>query len=351
MRKLSVILVLFIAAISVLSGCSGVSAVTGTVRGTQTNTVIAGAIVTATGENTYTTVTGIDGTYRLMLPPGTYDITAAHESFNNATASITVSDRPVTKDLTLTTGAQTQLAFPETFHYEYYMQTSPYGTGARAAKGSERPESVLTNLNTLTQHSAPEGYCYYLSLYAYFALTESISYSGLRVYTSQSADGPFVLIGTSPLNYTPSGAVRFWGDFYSPTLLDDTQCYFAMQLYGPDGETPLTESVLLPPLAPLTLTAPAHQSEHTSDVTLEWSAMPECDSGYTVSISLDTSGPMGESWMHVKSYYPSENSQIVSGLDPGRYAWSVRGIDNSYDGERQTISAYRIFVIKSSPTP
>lgn len=86
MRKVLIILILGL--IIVMSGCGATMiAVSGTIRGSLPNTVIADATVTAMGESSFTTVTGADGTYRLLLPPGNYGVTAAYHCNNKCTRS------------------------------------------------------------------------------------------------------------------------------------------------------------------------------------------------------------------------------------------------------------------------
>ncbi|HAZ22610.1 MAG TPA: hypothetical protein DCY85_01320 [Firmicutes bacterium] len=68
MRKVLIILIL--GAIIIMSGCGATMiAVSGIIRGSLPNTVIAGATVTAMGESSFSTVTGADGSYAYCCLP------------------------------------------------------------------------------------------------------------------------------------------------------------------------------------------------------------------------------------------------------------------------------------------
>jgi subtilisin family serine protease len=76
----------------------------GTVTDQSTGSPIEGAAVHAVGPTDRTTFTGPDGTYSIVLPVGTYDVTASHFGFVSETASgVTVTEgATTTQDFALT---------------------------------------------------------------------------------------------------------------------------------------------------------------------------------------------------------------------------------------------------------
>ncbi len=76
----------------------------GTVTDQSTGSPIAGASVHVVGPTDRTTFTGADGTYSLVLPVGTYDVTASHFGYVSETASgVVVSEgATTTQDFALT---------------------------------------------------------------------------------------------------------------------------------------------------------------------------------------------------------------------------------------------------------
>ena len=351
MRKVLIILIL--GAIIILSGCGAtVIAVSGTVRGAQPNTVVAGATVTAVGESSFTTMTGADGSYRLLLPPGNYSVTATYQTFNKAAASINVEKEPVTKELTLSTGAGATLDLPDplTFEISLYTQPAETGTRSRTAPALERQLAVLERLSTKSYNDAPEEYVYLLELYVDFPLPVPVAYQGIRLYVSRSAAGPFTLVSTDLVKLAVTvGICSMWGTYDDPLLFgaDQTQSYYAIQFYAPEGETYLTEPLPLAPLEPLILGAPAHNATISgTGITLQWNEVPTgYGPNYEVIIYQHWGG---DSWSGGIAHYNLAANQMTLPivLGPGTYAWCVIARDDSDPTYRYSNSFPRIFIVE-----
>ncbi|HCT35713.1 MAG TPA: hypothetical protein DF292_01600 [Firmicutes bacterium] len=315
------------------------------------NAVIAGATVTAMGESSFTTVTGADGTYRLLLPPGNYSVTAAYPTFNKTTASITVGKDPVTKDLALTTGAGAILDLPDplTFEISIYTQPAEAGTRSRTAPVVERQKAVFESLYSKNYNNDQEGYVYLLDLYAAFPLSASDNYQGIRLYVSRSVAGPFALAFADLVEVSyPSADCQFWVTCDEPLLFgaDQAQSHYVMQFYSPEGETYLSEPLSLAPFEPLILAAPDHNAAISgTGITLQWNAISTGD-GDSQSYEVLTYRGGGSFWLLVNHTPVSTNQLTLPALDPGTYAWFVMARDDSEPTYRYSNSYPRIFIVE-----
>ena len=348
MRK--VFLILLIGIVCAISGCgNSLVAVRGTVQGTQENTVIAGALITATGKDTLTTVTGSDGKYRLMLPSGEYEITAAYRTFNTASATVTLKGDPVTKDFKLATGSGLTVDFPEGLSCYFEITTLPYGIDSRSITTFERQTiaSTARAVSAKSFNNAPEGYCYELYFSGEFAFTDPLAVQGVRLYSAHSADGPFVLMDAV--------AASFWGKWadasgklHDPLLFGSGESYYAVQLYARQGETPLTEPMALAPLEPLTLKAPNNNAiNYGPSITLEWDPVAGCSS-YRIYVYRKQ---VDNTWKEYTNFLFSDTTSVAfSGLPGGEYFWYVTTrinapLEESGEWSRISISANRTFEI------
>lgn len=349
MRKLFV--ALLIGALCAVVGCSGSQvAVSGTVRGMQENTVIVGAKITAVGKDTHTTVTGPDGTYKLMLTPGTYEFTVTYPTFNPASATVPVKEEPITKDFSLSTGLKTTMDFPEQFQCNFTISTRPNASGARSLVTRDGHVTALEfGAAKNTNGDAPEGYSYELGIYASILFTAPGSYQGYRLYSSPSADGPFILVNTGDV-YCENKWATFGCNFSDPHYFSADGCYYALQLYAEEGETPLTEPVQLVPLEPLTLIAPANNAELTvNSVTLEWNPVAECN-GYGMDIYRKTDSEYNPWVLFDHAIALPVPEAVFSDLPQGKYCWYVWGSKNTSTNvgfaTQYTYSAYRFFSVE-----
>ncbi|HBL51583.1 MAG TPA: hypothetical protein DER58_12540 [Firmicutes bacterium] len=348
LRMRKVFLVLLIGIVCTISGCGGsLVAVSGTVRGTQENTVIAGALITATGKDTLTTVTGSDGTYQLMLPSGKYEISAAYQTFKTASATVTLEKEPVTKNFGLSTGSGKVIGTPDGFSYDFELITLPYGVDSRSITATDHRTTASAAQAVFAKNfnNAPEGYCYELHLSSEFAFTDPLAIQGFRLYSAHSADGPFVLVDAAPANLWGKWA-NIIGEFRDPLLFGTGESYYAIQLYTAEGETPLTEPVALVPLEPLTLKAPANNIiNHESGITLEWNPVAGC-SFYGIRVYKKQ---IDNSWTDYEIASSTNTSLVLSGLSPGEYLWRITAIINAPDPvgvwSKRSISAHRAFEI------
>jgi hypothetical protein len=75
--------------------------VAGTVTDGATGGAISGATIRAVGESTRTTVTGSDGSFSLLVPAGTYEVTVSAFGYADASATVSVPDTGWTQDFAL----------------------------------------------------------------------------------------------------------------------------------------------------------------------------------------------------------------------------------------------------------
>lgn len=347
MRK--VFLILLIGIVCAISGCGGsLVALSGTVRGAQENTVIAGALITATGKDTFTTVAGPDGTYRLMLPSGEYEITAAYRTFNTASTTVSLEEDPVTKDFKLATGSGLVVDFPEGLSCYFEITTLPYGLDSRSITTSGRQTTASTARAVSTQsfNNAPEGYCYELYFSGEFTFTDPLAVQGVRLYSAHSADGPFVLMDAVAASFWGKGADAS-GKLHDPLLFGSGESYYAVQLYARQGETPLTEPMALAPLEPLTLKAPNNNTiNYGPSITLEWDPVAGCSS-YRIRVYRKQ---VDNTWKEQTNFLSSNTPSVtLSELPQGEYFWYVTARINPpevpAEWSRISISANRTFKI------
>lgn len=355
--RASFLLILAVICLAV-SGCSGtpppneesLATITGTVRGSLANTLIYHAKITADGGGkTYTAYTNLDGVYTLNLPAGSYDLTVAMNSFNDAATSVTASaGETTTRDFALVTGSGDTIFFPddENWYRAVVARTMPDRVETRSLdiileadqyRTSSVQPSIALEPPAFQARSIEEGYkCYIYSYCGIYTANQISAYRGMRVYRSFSYSGPFTLIAAVPFEH--AGSIYFTNYYdgvpsYEPDV--DSQ-YYLITLWSDDGETPPTTPRRGTFLPALHLLEPANgQTDVSLTPTLSWSGV-----GTDIEYCVNLYKKDGQ-WVSADQIWIGQDSYTVSPLEPGtEYLWCVEAFGPSGDN---SISYARTF--------
>lgn len=333
MRKVLVYLLIVMALL--LSGCkeADMLEISGTVTSAAGNHIIPGATVVAKGTHTFSAVTGNDGKYRLAVPAGEYELVVTRDSFSNATTKVTVDAQSLTKNFALTTPVSNIVDFPETLEVEFCLYTLRLGTELKARQVNA---NQLSSPLAVRASATAEGF--FKELDVRISYQHPAAFIGYRVYVAASAESPFVLGFVGGINGDHSGGYAY-AEMKEPLLFMPETPYYSIQLFGPDGETGLTDPVLAPALEPIVLQEPVNGATVSSTPTLKWASVPEKDDTYRVHINRNNT--------EFFIYYSSNNEYTFLGLSPGTYYWSVSCVESEqYGVYRMTESTVRKFVVE-----
>ncbi|MCL6613214.1 MAG: carboxypeptidase-like regulatory domain-containing protein [Firmicutes bacterium] len=259
------------------------STISGVVYGSLPDTVVYMAKVTATGGGkTYTTSTDLEGKYSLSVSEGTYQVTVTKETFNTATAQITVgSGQNKTQNFALTTGAEGELQIPSSFISGIIAYTAPNEADMRTLK-YEKTESGnlifkidLDRLLLKNVKAVPDGYKCYIYVWSRIDSPDDTGVKGTRIYRRAGTTGPFTLLASIPFGISYVAFNNYYD--YDPALSPGTPSqYYAVSLWGDAGESAMSTPRQATPLPPLTLVTPNHgETEVGYQPVFRWASLEE----------------------------------------------------------------------------
>lgn len=335
-KFLALFVVLTIIGLGANGGCGGcpgpVSVGLGKITGYVASSVlvttrIPGATITAVGGGkTYTTVTDELGNYTLLVPAGTYNVSASKETFNTKTESgvSVTADETKTVNFSLTTGAggTTEINMGRV---EVITATHPSEFDIRSLrlnKGLKSDIDSLLKSYPFTIRTDGVGYKSYLQIQARFSPSPPIGTQGSRIYVGTSSNGPFIL--KSLLDSYYDGGVGILNIVEG--LEPNTTYYIYPSLYGTWGENIPEEYMEVSTPDKLVLINPGNNAVLFTgeEVTYEWTGLGG-DWMYYGEVSKETGENAG-------SFSTSDNSYTVfipPSVEPGNYLWRVMGMKSS----------------------
>lgn len=333
-KILALLVVLSLIGLGANGGCGcpgpvsgGLGKITGYVASSVlVTTRIPGATVTAIGGGkTYTTVTDDQGNYTLIVPAGTYNVSASKETFNTDTESgVSVgADETKTVNFSLTTGSgeTTEISVSGIL---ISTITHPSQFDIRNVRLDKDIKSSIKNLldsYPIDIRVVGGDYKSTLILIAAFAPSPPIGTQGSRIYVGTSPNGPFVLktLGPGVITSMPeSTAFNSVG-----TLAPNTTYYIYPSLYGTWGENIPEEYMEVSTPDELVLLAPDNNWViFTGDeVTFEWTPLGEEGWEYYGEIRTEEGGYIG----YFDTYDTSYTTTVPPEAQPGNYLWRVIG--------------------------
>lgn len=335
-KILALLLVLAIIGLGANGGCGcpgpvpvsgGLGKITGYVSSSVlVTTRIPGATVTATGGGkTYTTVTDDQGNYTLIVPAGTYNVSASKETFNTDTESgVSVgADENKTVNFSLTTGSggTTEISVSDILISTITHPSQFDIRNVRLDKDIKSSVKSLLDSYPIDIRVVGGDYKSTLILRATFAPSPPIGAQGSRIYVGTSPNGPFVLktlgpgVITSMPESTASNSVG--------TLAPNTTYYIYPSLYGTWGENIPEDYMEVSTPDELVLINPDNNGVVSpgDEVTFEWTSLGEESWLYYVEVRTEE----GEYIGYFGTYDTSYTITVPPEAQPGNYLWRVIG--------------------------
>lgn len=350
MKRLSFVpLIVLFALVGLISGCTTPSLTMGTIQGTVMGTIdnsrIPDVRITVSGSGgTFVTSSLPDGRYSVAVPAGSYTLTATRQSFNVASYQVAVAGGLTTfRDVTLTTGQNSLFVNPQ-YQYGLGVFTVPNAVDTRSLTrlfpGSKGTRSAVGQ-KTALERSAPFGYKFILVLQAE---TERNSYvNGMRVYYSSNVDGPYVLIGETPIIPTGTvGSVYFTQEM--PGLVAGQPGYYQISFWGEGGESSQTISKTIIPFDECILNTPGDGETNVSVApVLSWAPVYGAVDYYVVVEKWDS---LAGSWKYQDDItVDASQTSLTALLDyDTKYRWYVIAEDAAgYTDTVNSVSYMREF--------
>jgi len=290
-------------------------------------TRIPGATVTAVGGGkTYTTVTDEQGNYTLIVPAGTYDVSASKETFNTKTengVSVT-ADATKTVNFSLTTGAggTTEISIR---NMEIITITHPSQFDIRSIKLDRnlRPdiESILKSYPSNIRSDEFDYRSAFIIL-AEFNPSPPSGAQGSRIYVGTTPNGPFILKSLGPGVITSMPVSSAFNSI--DTLAPNTTYYIYPSLYGTWGENIAEEYLEVYTPDELVLINPENNAVVFTgeEVTFEWTDL-YAGGGWTYDGEVRTeTGEYAGSFSTTDTSY---TTTVSPETEPGNYLWRVIG--------------------------
>ncbi|MCX7795548.1 MAG: carboxypeptidase-like regulatory domain-containing protein [bacterium] len=312
-------------------GCPGpVSLGLGKITGYVASSVlvttrIPGATITAVGGGkTYTTVTDEQGNYTLLVPAGTYNVSASKDTFNTKTESgvSVTADGTKTVNFSLTTGIGET---PEISISDIAIITITYPNqfdirGLSLDKNLKLDIKSLLKLYPPTIKTDGSDYKSAFIIEASFAPSPPLGAKGSRIYVGTSSNGPFILKSLGPGVITSMPVSTAFNSV--DTLVPNTTYYIYPSLYGTWGESIAEEYMEVSTPEKLELINPGNNSVvfPGDQVTFEWTSLGE-GWDYNGEIRKETGDYVGSFSTNDSSY----TAFVPQEAEVGNYIWRIIG--------------------------
>lgn len=310
-------------------GSVGLGRITGYVASAVLSTSrIPGATITATGGGkTYTTVTDDQGNYTLIVPAGTYEVSASKETFNTKTesgVSVTADEtKTVNFSLTTGTGGTTDI---NVSGIGIYTITYPSQFDIRSIRLDKNLKPDIEGLlKSFPPNIRVDGTDYksVLMLLAEFYPFPPTGTQGTRIYVGTTQNGPFVLKTLNPSGLN-SGFNSIVGNLVG-ALEPNTTYYIYPSLYGTWGEVGPDECIEASTPDKLELTTPDNGATvyPGEEVTFEWTDLGTTE-GWWYSLEVK-SEDTGDYVFRDSTSSASYSITVPGGDTAGNYLWRVTG--------------------------